>query len=187
MYNLSIVQKSQIVEEINDGNIFLRKISKDDVEFIFRSLNEKNLVTYLSLGPLKTLEQSKRLIKSYLKYWDTNYQFNYIIEYNKVDRNKIGSVSLWNVNWQHWRAQIGIWLVPSFWGKGLAEKSLNLLKNIAFYHLKLNRIEAYIAIDNKRSISLFKTCDFNEEGTLKQYLNFQGHFHDAVVMACLKK
>lgn len=182
-----MIRNSEIVEEINDGNLFLRKISKDDVEFVFKSLNDRDLITYLSLGPLKTLEHSKRLIKGYLKYWDNNLQFNYIIEFHKIDKVKIGSISVWNINWQHRRAQIGIWVVPSFWSKGLAEKSLNLIKNIAYNHLKINRLEAYIAIENERSISLFEKCGFNEEGVLKKYLNFHGNFHDAIIMACLKR
>ena len=122
-----MIKNLSIVEEVNDGNLFLRKISKDDAEFVFRSLNDNNLIAYLSLGPLKSIEHSKRLIKSYLKYWDNSIQFNYIIELYEEDKVKIGSISLWNVNWKHHRAQIGIWLVPFFWSKGFGEKSINLI------------------------------------------------------------
>jgi ribosomal-protein-alanine N-acetyltransferase len=62
-----------------------------------------------------------------------------------------------------------------------------LLKNIAFNHLKINRLEAYIALENKKSISLFERCGFIEEGRLREYLKFHGNFHDAVIMTCLKK
>jgi ribosomal-protein-alanine N-acetyltransferase len=181
-----MVERAEVVEEINDGNLFLKKISKDDIDFVFKSLNEKNLTTYLSLGPLKTLEHSKRLIKGYIKYWDNYIQFNYIIEIHDVHNVKIGSISLWNVNWQHLRAQVGIWISPSFWNKGYAERSLNLIKNIAFNHLKLNRIEAYIAVENKKSVILFEKCGFQREGVLKQYLNFQGIFYNAMILSLLR-
>ncbi len=177
----------KLVEEISDGNLFLRKISKNDIDFVFESLNDDRITAYLSMEPLKTLEQSKRLIKSYLNYWNVKIQFNYIIELLEADKVKIGSASLWSISWQHYRAQIGIWLIHSFWDKGFGEKSLNLIKNIAFNHLKLNRLEAYIAIENKRSQYLFEKCGFKEEGTLRQYLNFQGKYHDAVILACIKK
>ena len=181
-----MARNSDIIEEINDGNLFLMKISKDDVDFFFKSLNAKNLTTYLSLGPLKTLENSKGLIKNYLRYWDKFLQFNYIIELHNFDLTKIGSISIWNVNWQHRRTQIGVWLIPSFWGKGLGERSLNLIKKIAFNHLKMNRLEAYIALENKRSVSLFEKCGFKKEGILKQYLHFQGKYHDALILSCFK-
>ncbi|MFX0042453.1 MAG: GNAT family N-acetyltransferase, partial [Candidatus Hodarchaeota archaeon] len=59
------------------------------------------------------------------------------------------------------------------------------IKIIAFNHLKLNRLEAHVAVDNIRSITLFKKGGFIEEGTLKQYLNFNGVYHDALILACL--
>ena len=65
-----MVSNSEIIEEISDRNLFLRKISKKDADFFFKSLNEKNLTTYLSLRPLKSLENSKGLIKNYLRYWN---------------------------------------------------------------------------------------------------------------------
>jgi len=177
----------EIIEEISDGNLYLRKISKNDVEFFFQSLNEKNLTTYLSLRPLKSLEHSKGLIKNYLRYWDKFIQFNYIIELHNLEVIKIGSISLWDVNWQHRRAQVGVWLIHSFWGKGLGERALKLIKKIAFNHLKMNRLEAYIALENKRSISLFEKCGFKREGILKQYLHFQEKYHDALILSCLKQ
>lgn len=177
----------EIIEEISDGNLYLRKISKNDVEFFFKSLNETNLTTYLSLRPLKSLEHSKGLIKNYLRYWDKFIQFNYIIELHNLEVIKIGSISLWNVNWQHRRTQVGVWLIPSFWGKGLGERALKLIKKIAFNHLKMNRLEAYIALENKRSISLFEKCGFKREGILKQYLHFQEKYHDALILSCLKQ
>ena len=50
----------------------------------------------------------------------------------------------------------------------------------------MRRLEAYIAIDNKRSVSLFEKCGFEKEGILKQYLTFQGKHHNAIIVALLK-
>ncbi len=177
----------EIVEEINDGNLFLRKVSKDDIIFFFHSLKDKDMINYLSLGPLRSLEHSKRLIKSYLKTWDKFLQFNYIIELrDNRSVKKIGSVSLWAINWHHLRSGVGIWIIPEYWERGFGSKTIVLIKNIAFNHLNLNRIEAYIAIQNERSINMFKRCEFIEEGTLKDYLKINGKFQDALIIACLK-
>jgi len=181
-----MIYDAEIIEEINDGEIILKKISKQDTDFLYWGLNEKGMTDYLSLEPLKTKEVSKRLIKSYLKYWESFAQFNYIIALQGTDNVKIGSVILWNVNWRHMRSEIGIWIIPSYWSKGLGKKALNLIKKIAFNHLKLNRLEAHIATENITSISLFKKSEFQVEGTLKKYLNFHGVYHDALLLACLK-
>ena len=177
----------ELIEEINDGNLFLRKVTKNDVSFFYQSLKEKEMTNYLSLGPLISLDHSKRLIKNYLRSWDKFLQFNYVIELrdNRTVK-RIGSVSLWAINWYHQRSGTGIWILPKYWEQGLGTKSIVLIKNIAFNHLKLNRIEAHIAIQNERSIKMFKKCCFMEEGKLKKYLRIDGKFQDAVILACFK-
>jgi ribosomal-protein-alanine N-acetyltransferase len=175
-----------IIEEINDKKLYLRKISKDDSFFLFESLKDKRTTHFLSLGPLRTLETSKKLIKGYLKAWVKYLQFNYIIELreSKITK-KIGSVSIWNISWYHRRADIGIWILPDFWNKGIGKRALILIKNISFFHLNLHRIEAHIAIDNIRSINLFKSLQFVEEGVLNEYLYLDGKYSNAILLACL--
>ncbi|MFW9881631.1 MAG: GNAT family N-acetyltransferase [Candidatus Thorarchaeota archaeon] len=180
-----MISDIEIIEEINDGIVFLRKISKNDSEFFFNNLNNEDLINYLSLGPLNTLEESKKLVRGYIRSWEHYTQYNYIIELKEPCVSKVGSVSLWNINWRHNRAEVGIWINKSNWNKGYGRKSINLIQIIAFNHLKLNRLEAHIAIENKNSINLFEKCGFKKEGILKQYLNFHGNFHDALVLACL--
>ncbi|MHA1457052.1 MAG: GNAT family N-acetyltransferase [Promethearchaeota archaeon] len=99
---------------------------------------------------------------------------------------KIGSVSLWNISWLHRRAEIGIWLLPKYWKFGYGKKAVNLIKIIGYNHLNLNRIEAHVAIKNVNSIKMFKSCDFEEEGILRQYLNLNGMFQDAIVLSCMR-
>ena len=173
-----------IIDEINEGNIYLRKLSKNDATFFYRSLKERDITGHLSLGPLKSLDYTRRLIKSYLKSWNQYQQFNYIIEIQQNKQcEKIGSVSLWNISWRHRRASIGIWLLPSHWEKGIGKRVLKLMISIAFIHLKLHRLEAYVAVENTRSINLFSGSNFKNEGRLTEFLNFEGKFQDAFIFA----
>ena len=190
---LLIMENIEIIEEINEGNqnLYLRKISLNDSDFLFESLKEDAISKYLSLGPLVSHSYSKKLIKNYLKFWDKKQQFNYIIEirngYNDGNRiRKIGAISMWGLSWLHKRAEIGIWITSKYWNIGFAQKAINLIKIVGFFHLKLNRLEAHIAVENTRSINLFNKCGFVEEGILKQYLNLRGNYHDAVVLSYLK-
>jgi RimJ/RimL family protein N-acetyltransferase len=110
MYN------TEIIEEINDANFFVRKISKDDINFIYESLNNPDMTIYLSIGPLISKKSTKKLVKMYLKSWLDQSQFNYIIEIRERNEKKkyikkVGSISIWNVSWLHRRAEIGIWIV----------------------------------------------------------------------------
>lgn len=180
-------EEIEIIEELDDGILYFRKIGKEDVQFFYESLAHDQITNYLSLGAFRSLEHARRVIKNYMKSWEKLLQFNYVIELkdSKLEE-KIGSVSLWNISWLNRRAEIGIWLLPKYWKFGYGKKSVNLIKIIGFNHLNLNRIEAHVAIKNVNSIKMFKSCNFEEEGILRQYLNLNGMFQDAIVLSCMR-
>ena len=183
--------KKEIIEEINDGKVFLTKISVKDRDFVFNSLKDETVSKYLSLGPLVSREHSQKLINNYLTYWDKQIQFNYIIEIRDNNKSneikKVGSINLWNISWLHKRAEIGIWLNSKYWNQGIAKRALSLIINIGFYHLNLHRLEAHIAVENIPSINLFKKCGFIQEGILKDYLFLRGVYNDAVILSLINK
>ena len=180
---ITVFEGIDVVEVIKSDSIHLRQLRKDDAKFFYESLLDKKITDYLSLGPLKSLEHAKRLVKNYIKSWEQYQQFNYIINH---DSTKVGSISLWNVSWLHKRAELGIWILPKYWEKGFGKESIELIKIIAYNHLHLNRLESHIAIENIRSIKMFKSCGFKEEGLLKEYLNLRGEFQDAKILSHLK-
>ena len=178
----------EIIEETNDGTLYLRQVSKDDVHFFYDSLQNQKMNKYLSLGPLMSLTHAKKLIKSHLESWERWSQFNYMIELREEKKPiVVGSISLWNISWLHRRASIGIWIIPEYWNQGIGKKSISLIKNIAFIHLNLNRLEAYVAVENEKSIGLFQASGFRDEGTLTEYLNLDGFYYDAKIFAFVKK
>ena len=181
------MDKVEVVEEISEENITLKKVSLDDAQFFFNSLREKNQTKFLSLGPLVDVNHAKKLINNYLEYWDNYLQYNYVILVKLATNEikKVGSISLWNISWLHRRAEIGIWINTKYWNQGYGKKAITLIKNIGFFHLNLNRIESHVAMENERSIKMFKASGFEEEGILRKYLNFRGTFFDAKVLACL--
>ncbi|TXT59914.1 MAG: Spermidine N(1)-acetyltransferase [Promethearchaeota archaeon] len=177
----------EIIEQINLERVYLEKVSKEDVEFLYQSLKDEKITQFLSLSPLASLKHSEKMIKRYLHYWDNLAQFNYIIKIeNHQNLTQIGSVSLWNISWINKRAEIGIWLLPEYWGKGFGKKAIHLIKIIAFVHLKLNRLQAHVRVNNQRSIRLFEKCRFKKEGRLSQYLNDNGVFIDSFLFAYLR-
>ncbi|MBD3195877.1 MAG: GNAT family N-acetyltransferase [Candidatus Lokiarchaeota archaeon] len=178
----------EIVEEINDHELYLRKINSDDIEFLYNSLGEENIIKYMSLGPLYSLKQAKNLLNKYLDYWENNKQFNYIIELREGQaKNKIGVISIWNISWLHERSEIGIWMIPSHWNKGYGTRALEMIKTISFVYIELNRLEAHIVDQNQSSNKLFSKSGFKKEGILKEYINLRGKYYNAILYACLKK
>ncbi len=181
-----IMDDFEVIEEINDGSLYLRKVTVSDAIFFYESLKDDKMTEYLSLGPLESLDYAKSLLRLHLKWWKKYLQFNYIIEQRTNNSAlKLGSIALWNMSWLHKRSEIGVWLLPINWNKGVGTKVISLAKNIAFIHLKLHRLEAHIAVENEKSIHLFQKCNFSNEGVLKDYLWLNNKFHDAYIFACV--
>ncbi|MBN1801149.1 MAG: GNAT family N-acetyltransferase [Candidatus Lokiarchaeota archaeon] len=177
-----------VVENIDDGTVFLRKVARNDSEFLYNSLNLPKVNQFLSLGPLLSMDHSRRLVKSYITYWEESSQFTYIVELFDDDKlSPIGCTSLWNLNWVHQRAEIGIWLVPKWFYKSIGFYITELVKNVAFIHLRLRRLEAHCAVENLAAIQMFVKAGFKQEGILADYINLHGSFHDAIVFALLNE
>jgi RimJ/RimL family protein N-acetyltransferase len=178
----------KIIKEISNENIKLRKISKKDKNFLYKSLKIRDITKNISLGPLNSLKHSKSLIKKHLKNWKELKEFVYIIELLKYKSIiKIGFISIWNINWKNNRAEIGIWIIPEYWNKGFGSKALSIVKNIAFKNLNLHRLEAHIIISNKKSLSLFQKSGFQKEGILKDYLKIQKKYYNSYLLSKINK
>ncbi|MEJ2248209.1 MAG: GNAT family protein [Candidatus Lokiarchaeota archaeon] len=178
----------KIIKEKANEKVKLRKIDKKDEKFLYKNLKNPDVTRYISLH-LTSLSNSRKLVKKYLKYWKSLIQFVYIIEYQneKEEIVRTGAVNIWNIKWKHKRAEIGIWISPKYWNKGIGTQALSLLESIAFNYLKLIRLEAHIALPNKKSIYLFEKCDFDKEGLLRSYMKIRDEFYDSYIFAKINK
>lgn len=69
----------------------------------------------------------------------------------------------------HQFANFGYQIYNRHWGKGYGQESAAAGLQIGFKHLKLNRLEAAINLDNKKSIRLVKAIGMQREGIKKRY------------------
>ena len=67
---ITVFEEIDIVEAINSDSIHLRQLKKDDAKFFYEALLDKKITDYLSLGPLRSLDHAKKLVKSYTRSWE---------------------------------------------------------------------------------------------------------------------
>ncbi|HEY3521768.1 MAG TPA: GNAT family protein [Rhodanobacteraceae bacterium] len=80
----------------------------------------------------------------------------------------IGTVTLFKLDRDHRRAEIGYVLSTALWGKGLAGEALRLVLHHAFDALQLERIEADTDPRNAPSRRMLERLGFVQEGTLRK-------------------
>ncbi len=158
-------------------HIKLRAIEPEDLEFLFQIENNE---LFWEVSHTQT-PFSKYLLKQYIENCHLDIyeakQLRLVIE--KIDsKQQIGLIDLFDFNPLHKRAGIGIVIHENHQHNGLATEALELLINYSFIKLNLHQLFANIAIDNHKSISLFKKHNFQEVGIKKDWLLSKGKFKD---------
>jgi ribosomal-protein-alanine N-acetyltransferase len=90
----------------------------------------------------------------------------------------IGVISLLEISRRDRRGVIGIWLGRDFWGSGAGDEAESLLR--------MERLGAWVDVNNLRSQRAFERLGFTNEGILR---SFQRHYdkpHDLVSYSLLR-
>jgi ribosomal-protein-serine acetyltransferase len=81
---------------------------------------------------------------------------------------------------------MGYWLAEAQTGKGLMRAAVKELIDEGFQQLKLNRIQARVATDNRRSQAVCDRAGLKTEGVLRQSEWHHDHFLDMTVNSVLR-
>ena len=114
-----------------------------------------------------------------------------------------GELSKWGVALQHndelvgtcgfneWSqvhrwAELAFDLAPAHWGKGLMRQTVAAVLRWTFRQDQVDRVHAFVRIDNRRSERLLERSGFVREGCLRSYRVCRGQPHDFYVYGLLR-
>jgi ribosomal-protein-alanine N-acetyltransferase len=101
------------------------------------------------------------------------------------NQNFLGAGGLNNIQHYHKKAEIGFWLLPEFWGKGIMTEVLPLIYNYGFNTLGLHRIEGFVESENINCKKVLGKLNFRHEGTMKDCEIKNGKFISLDIYAAL--
>ena len=81
----------------------------------------------------------------------------------------------------HQFANFGYVIYNRYWGRGYGQEAAAAGLRIGFKQLKLNRLEAAINLDNRKSIRLVKAIGMTREGIKKRYWFEDGKWVDHLI------
>lgn len=82
-------------------------------------------------------------------------------------------------------ATLGYKMSPASQGKGYMTEAINASMDMAFRHLNLHRVIAYVQTDNKASIRVLEKCGLECEGLCRKALHVNGEWKDHFLYARL--
>lgn len=98
----------------------------------------------------------------------------------------VGTMSLFHLDQEHRRGEMGWALARSAWGRGLAFEACGLVIRFAWDVLDLHRLEADCHPENAASIGLARRLGFRHEGRLREKWWVGGEVSDAMILGVLR-
>jgi len=165
-------------------NYYLKEIESTDIHHIHKGLSNPDITKYYDVH-FPTLEATKTQMEWYstIKSEGTGIWWGI---FGNDDNEFKGAGGYNNVEKQHKKAEIGMWLLKEHWGKGILKEMMPKLFEQGFTKLGLNRIEGYVVHDNVKCKSAIEKINFTFEGTMRECEIKNGEMIDVDLYSILK-
>jgi len=96
-----------------------------------------------------------------------------------------GQIRVRNVDWDHRRAELSVWLAPQVRGRGLGRSALRLAGGWLLTDCGLIRLEIMAEPENPAVLHAAQAAGFQREGVLREYQRKRGKGVDMVIMSLI--
>jgi RimJ/RimL family protein N-acetyltransferase len=170
---------------INTARMSLRWITEDDVDGLYRVFSHPEVMRYWGTPPLADRNAAVRLLNEIHENFRSRSAMKWAIA-EKESNELIGTATLFNLNLDNHRAELGYGLDRAYWHQGYMNEALQALLFYAFNDLALHRIEADVDPRNAGSIRTLEKLGFQREGYLRERWHVNGEIQDALFYGLLR-
>lgn len=96
-----------------------------------------------------------------------------------------GQITLHHIDWEHARAELGIWLAPQVRGRGMATRALRLASEWTLRRCGLERLQLTTEPGNEPMLRAAQAAGFVYEGMLRGYVRYSGKREDSAMLSLL--
>ena len=171
--------------EIKTQNLILRQFKDTDISNVFKGLSHPDVVPYYGVS-FSTLEETKEQ----MNWFSELYKSGTGIWWAVCDRDSkefFGGGGFNNLSKTHKKAEIGFWLLPENWRKGVMKEAMPVICNYGFEKLGLHRIEGFVETENANCIKAMRKLRFELEGTMRDCEIKNGRFISLHIYAKLNR
>lgn len=147
------------------AQLLMRQFTANDLENVFNGLSHPDIIKYYGVN-FTSLEATKAQIEWFAELEKNGTGIWWAI-CSPDDKVFIGAAGLYYINHTHHKGEIGFWMMPEYWGKGIMKEAVPLACAYGFNELKLHRIEALIESGNFNSKKFMEKVQFQYEGTMR--------------------
>ncbi|MGB8193767.1 MAG: GNAT family protein [Chitinophagaceae bacterium] len=143
----------------------LRQILPQDLEFIFHGLSHPQVIPFYGVR-YETPEATVAQMNWYDELWRDRTGIWWIVM--DEAQQPLGACGFNYYHPQHEKIELGFWLLPEHWSKGIMKEVLPVIIAYIFSSWKVHRIEALVETGNLSSSGLLIKLGFKQEGILRE-------------------
>ena len=162
----------------------LRPLRAADAAALYAILRDP-VVTELTSYPEVTTQLVDMMIERSLSRWAAGEPSRWGVALPDDDQ-LVGTCGFNDWSQAHRWAEIAFDLSPTQWGKGVMRRAVAAANQWAFQQDQIDRVQAFVRVDNHRSIRLLERSGFEREGCLRRYRVCRGQRHDFHVYGLLR-
>ncbi len=163
--------------ELYTRRLYLGEIINKDIPDIVKYANNKNIAeNTINMPSPYSIDDALVWMKMQRKGFETKKQMIFSIK-KRDDDAFIGGVSL-DVDFQHYKAEMGYWIAEPYWNNGFASEACNEILSYGFYRMDLNKIFATHFLFNGASEKVLQKIGMTKEALFKQHVFKEDRFFD---------
>jgi len=162
----------------------LRPLNRSDAEAFLAYLQDP-AVTELTSYPVVSPALVETMIEKSMSRWAAGELSKWGLALPHDDR-LVGTCGFNEWSSVHRWAELAFDLAQAHWGKGLMRQAVAAVLQWTFEEELVERIQAFVRIDNRRSQGLLERSGFVREGCLKSYRVCRGKPHDFYIYGLLR-
>jgi ribosomal-protein-serine acetyltransferase len=164
--------------------ISIRPYRIEDVADLYQAAVESTAEVYPWLPwchPGYEMADATGWVPGQINRWSTGEEHQFVIQ--AADGRYLGGCGINGLNEEHGYANLGYWVRTSAMGQGVAPQAVRQLRDWAFGHTSLVRLEIVVAVGNTRSARVAEKAGAKFEGVLRSRIRLHGFIHDARMYA----
>lgn len=167
---------------ITGERVILRAWERGDLEAFWRWFNDPEIAMMVTGNRFPAVSRDQEL-KMFEEGRANPNRWSIV---TRADGRLIGNCDLHNIDREHRCAEVGIVLgEKDCWSQGYGREVLDLLLQVGFVGMGLNRVWLRHLDTNERGHRCYLAAGFCDEGRFRQANYVAGAFHDDVIMSVL--
>lgn len=171
---------------LNGGNIFLRALEPEDLDFLYRLENDPTIWEISGT----TAPYSRQVLQWYL---ENAHKDIYEVKQLRLcicdlEEKVVGLIDLFDFDPKNMRVGMGIIIKDEKnRNQGMGSEAIELLSDYVFSVLGLRQVYANVLEENKASTHLFAKMGFKEVGVKKDWIRTGGEFKNEILYQKIKE